>query len=304
MNKPIVTVVLATYNGARFLPEQLRSLAWQIRRPDRLVLRDDGSSDNSVELVRRWADSATIPLQIVTTGRRLGPAQSFLQALKAAEPADIFMFADQDDVWLPLKIERALGFVHWGLEAPPMLYASRLVVVSEQLQMTGVTPRPTELSFNSATCESVLTGCTMALNSNFRDSIIQAIPQHAAMHDWWLYLLATSSATLIFDDTPTVLYRQHSYNAVGAGAVGWARMRERVARFVGPDSTTRSRQLQEFLDLYGPRLQPPALSLLHQLLSARHSMAARLMAAFLAPIRRQSLASRISTRLALLTNRF
>ncbi len=304
MTQPIVTVVLATYNGARFLPEQLRSLACQTRRPDRLVLRDDGSSDDSVEVVRRWAESAAMPLQVVTTGQRLGPAQSFLQALKAAAPADIFMLADQDDVWLPLKIESALGFVLWGPEAPPMLYASRLVVVDEQLRMTGVTPRPTELSFNSAACESVLTGCTMALNSSFRERIVQAIPQHAAMHDWWLYLLATSSATLVFDDTPTVLYRQHAHNVVGAAASGWVRIRERVARFVGPNSRARSRQLQEFLDLHGPHLSPPTLSFLHQILSARHSLAARLKAALLAPVRRQSFASRLSTRFALLVNRF
>ena len=76
MSEPVVTVILATYNGERFLPEQLRSLERQTRRPDRVVLRDDGSSDRSVEVVRHWANVAELPLQIIT-GQRLGPAQSF-----------------------------------------------------------------------------------------------------------------------------------------------------------------------------------------------------------------------------------
>ena len=303
MSEPVVTVILATYNGERFLPEQLRSLERQTRRPDRIVLRDDGSSDCSVEVVRHWANAAELPLQIIT-GQRLGPAQSFLQALKAAEPADVFMFADQDDVWLPLKIERALGFIHWGPGAPPTLYASRLAVVNEQLRLIKLTRRPTELSFHSAVCESVLTGCTMAFNSVFREKIVHALPQHVAMHDWWLYLLATAAATLIFDDTPTVLYRQHTNNTIGSGAVGLARIRERIARFAGPDCTVRSRQLQELLDLHGPYLDPSASTLVRQLLAARHSLPARLGAALNAPLRRQSLASHLSTRFALLINRF
>lgn len=303
MSEPIVTVILATYNGERFLPEQLRSLERQTRRPDRVVLRDDGSSDRSIEVIRHWASTVALPLQVVT-GPRLGPAQSFLQALKVAEPADIFMFADQDDVWLPLKIERALGFVHWGPDAPPTLYASRLAVVSEQLHPIKLTPRPTELSFRSAVCESVLTGCTMAFNSVFRERVVHALPRHVVMHDWWLYLLATAAATLVFDETPTVLYRQHGNNAIGAGAVGLARLRERMVRFAGPNSAVRSRQLQELLDLHGSHLDPTASALLRQLLAARHSLPARLGAALTAPLRRQSFVSQLSTRFALLTNRF
>lgn len=303
MSEPVVAVILATYNGERFLPEQLRSLDRQTRRPDCVVLRDDGSSDCSVDIVRHWANAVALPLQIVS-GKRLGPAKSFLQALKEAESADIFMFADQDDVWLPLKIERALGFVHWGFAAPPTLYASRLAVVNERLRPIRLTQRPNELSFYSAVCENVLTGCTMALNSAFREKVVHALPQRIAMHDWWLYLLATTTATLVFDDTPTVLYRQHTNNAIGAGLVGLARVRERIAQFAGPDCAVRSCQLQELLDLHGPNLDPAASILVQQLLAARYSLSARLSAALNSPLRRQSLASQLTTRLALLFNRF
>lgn len=302
--RPIVTVILATYNGERYLPALLHSLLGQTCQPNRLVLRDDASSDASVDIVERWAFAADMPLQIVQ-GARLGPAQSFLQALEAAESADVYMFADQDDVWLPFKIERALGFLHSGPDAPPALYASQLAVVDAQLRFQNLTPCPRHLSFGSAACESLLAGCTMAFNDAFRECIIRGMPRQVAMHDWWLYLLATATATtLLFDATPTILYRQHGQNAVGVGAVGFAKLRERLARFVGPDSTVRSIQLQQLLQLYGAELDAPASALTHQLLAARQSLLARLRAALTAPIRRQTRGSALSTRLSLLTNRF
>lgn len=303
MSEAIVTVILATYNGERFLPEQLRSLERQTRRPDRIVLRDDGSSDQSTEMVVQWANSINLPLQIVS-GPRLGPARSFLQALQDAEPADVYMFSDQDDVWLPMKVERALGFIHWGANAPPILYASRLVVVDEQLRAIKLTPSPIGLTFSSAVCESVLTGCTMAFNAVFREKITRIVPHHAIMHDWWFYLLATAAATLVFDDTPTILYRQHGKNTIGAGSVGLAQILERIKRFAGPNSAVRSRQLQELLELHGPTIDPAASMLLRQLLAARHSLSTRFGVAFTAQLRRQSFVSQISTRLAILTNRF
>lgn len=305
MNRPIVTVVLATYNGERFLPEQLESLAVQSRRPDRLVLRDDGSTDHSVELVRAWADQRGVALQQVT-GPRLGPALSFLKALQAAEPADIFLFCDQDDVWQPYKIERALNLVPWGEGAAPTLCATRLEVVDEQLTPMRLSPLPNGLSFASATCESLLTGCTMAFNAAFRELLVRALPQNAAMHDWWCYLLATSAngAVLHFDPTPTVRYRQHGGNALGAGPIGGSALLARGLRFIGRDSAMRSRQLQEFAELQGPALAPQASAVLYQLLAAKHGLVPRLRAAFTAPIRRQTFLATLTTRLALLTNRF
>jgi glycosyltransferase involved in cell wall biosynthesis len=309
MNKlriyPIVTVVLATYNGERFLPEQLESLAAQSRRPDRLVLRDDGSIDHSVEIVRAWTHRYGVAFQQVT-GSRLGPARSFLRALQAAEPADIFLFCDQDDVWQPYKIERALDHLPWGDGVAPALCATRLEVVDEQLNLLRLSTLPKGLSFASATCESLLTGCTMAFNAAFRELLVRALPEHVAMHDWWCYLLATSAtgAALHFDSTPTVRYRQHGGNALGAGPIGWPALRARGLRFFRRDSNMRSRQLQEFAKLHGSDLAPDASGILSQLLAAKCGLVPRVRAAFKAPIRRQTLLATLTTRLALLTNRF
>ena len=304
-SRPIVSVILATYNGERFLSEQLESLTLQTRCPDRLVLRDDGSTDHSVELVRVWADRNGVALQQVT-GPRLGPTRSFLTALRVAEPADLYLFCDQDDVWQPCKIDRALNLVPWGDDVAPTLCATRLEVVDERLNPLRLSSLPTGLSFSSAACESLLTGCTMAFNATFRELVVRALPEQAQMHDWWCYLLSTGAngATLHFDPIPTVLYRQHGGNALGAGPVGWSALRARVLRFVGRNSAVRSRQLQEFAMLHGAGLTPEASEILCQLLAAKHGLIPRLRAVFTTPIRRQTAFATLTTRLALLTNRF
>jgi glycosyltransferase involved in cell wall biosynthesis len=293
---------LATFNGQLYLPELLQSLASQTCRPSKVVLRDDGSSDDSVEIVKRWATAENIPLQTLL-GERLGPAQSFLRALEAAEATDIYLFADQDDVWLPMKIERALGHIHYGTSAPPTLYASRLAVVDEQLHFIKFTQHPNELSFNSATCENVLTGCTMAFNSAFRSIILQKLPKQIAMHDWWLYLLATATATLLFDDTPTILYRQHSQNIVGIESTGLFNFQERINRF-RKNKSIRSNHLRELLSTHENMLNPRALELTNNLLNAQTKMSARFFTALTARIKRQTILSQVFTRFAILINRF
>lgn len=305
MNRPIVSVVLATYNGERFLPEQLASLAAQSRRPDRLVLRDDGSSDQSVALVQAWAAQQGVALQQVS-GPRLGPAHSFLTALEAAEPADIFFFCDQDDVWLPDKIARALALLPWGDGVAPTLCASRLEVVDAQLNPLRLSALPGNLSFASAVCESLLTGCTMAFNAVFRARLVRTLPQQLVMHDWWCYLLATGlqGAALQFDSAPTLRYRQHGANTLGAGPTGWAALRARLRRFMGRDSAMRSGQLQEFAQIHGLELTPQASALLAQLLMAKRGWGPRWRAALTAPLHRQSTLATLTTRLAVLTNRF
>jgi glycosyltransferase involved in cell wall biosynthesis len=303
---PIVTVVLATYQGAHFLPEQLESLSSQSRKPDRLVLRDDGSKDQSVEIVRRWAQVNRIDLQELT-GPRLGPSRSFLLALQLSKPADIFFFCDQDDVWFPQKIARALEILPFGEGAPATLLATRLEVVNEQLQHVRLSQLPKHLSFASASCESLLTGCTMAFNSSFRDQLVRCLPESAAMHDWWCYLLATGirGTNIRFDPLPTLQYRQHGRNALGAGPTGLAAAVARVRRFLGPQISIRSNQLREFREIHGSALTAEAVSLLEKLIPMnQQSLFARAKSAISAPIHRQTAFSSMVTRVSLFMDRF
>jgi len=304
MSKLVVCVILATYNGATYIDAQLASLQNQTHRPDLLVLRDDGSSDATVVLVREWTRMAHIELIEIPAIERLGPARSFLTALTATVPADIFLFCDQDDVWLPHKVESAVRILSQIDTAQPHLVATRLQVVDQDLQFMRLSPIPNYLSFGSAVCENVLTGCTMAFNSAFRNLLIRELPGQVEMHDWWCYLLASGAGSVTFDPAPSLMYRQHSTNAIGAGTRGWAKVHERMTAFAGQKSEVRSRQLREFARLHMNDLRPDAKALLGQLLAAKISIAARLIAVFSAPIRRQNILSQLTTRISLLANRF
>lgn len=304
MHKPLVTVLLATYNGSRYLPEQLRSLAEQHRRPDRLVVRDDGSRDSSIEIVKAWGIASRIEVQVVESHERLGPALSFLAAIRAAQPSDVYLFCDQDDFWLPEKIERAVVALAALSENTPHLHATRLHVVDEHLQPMRQSPVPHALSFASAACESVLTGCTMAFNSALAQLLRGEPPQFLVMHDWWCYLLASGTGRVTFDERPSLLYRQHGNNTLGAGPRGLHKLRAQLATFLGVKSTQRSRQLAELQRLHCDALSPAASKLLTQLTSGRQRPFERIGAALCAPIRRQSALSTLSTRISLLTNRF
>ena len=303
MTDPVVAVVMSTYNGARHLPAMLASLAGQHRRPDRLVLRDDGSHDGSAALVAQWAEREAVALQRVA-GPNLGAARSFLTAIAEAAPADITMLADQDDVWLPDKIARAVAHLAPFPASTPALYAARQHIVNENLSPIRDSPLPRHLSINSAVCENVLTGCTMAFNRSLADLLRQGIPARVPMHDWWIYLLAAATGTVLFDAQPTMLYRQHGENVIGAVPTGVAAGVARAKTLWRAPAQQRSDQLRALLHLHAGHLTPEARALVEMLARARISSRLRLRAGLGAPIVRQSPRDTATTRAMILLNRF
>lgn len=300
--RPHVAVLLATYNGAAHLDEFLDSLAAQSWRPDRLVLRDDGSSDDSVVRVSRWARSQGMRLQVLADGARLGPARAFLQILAEAGEADLYLFADQDDVWLPTKIERAVQ--HVGPALPPTLYASTLTVTDARLTPVSTTPVPTRLNLACALFENTLTGCTMAFNRALAEQLRRHPPSDPLMHDWWVYLVAAAIGQIRFDATPTVLYRQHDANTVGAGPRGWALLRQRLHRFVRAPDRRRAGQARDLIAGFAPAMDPAWVQRIGQLLAARSHPLARLWQALRFPVQRQTWRDRWATRWAIALGRF
>lgn len=301
---PHVSVVLCTFNGARFLSEQLDSLATQSVPPDRLVLRDDGSTDASVSIVRDWSRGRGIPLVHVSApAERLGPARSFLTALAAGGPARIHLLCDQDDVWLPTKIERAVRALA-PPSAVPRLYAARQQLVDSSLQPLGTSPSPGPLEFTSAIYESQLTGCTMAFDESLRLLLARHVPDHAQMHDWWIYLLASAVGRIHFDDSPTMLYRQHGQNAIGAGPTGFAALKSRLHRTVNAPGGLRSAQLREFRKTFDDLLDPAQRELIDTLTAPDRTCFQRWAAGLSVPISRRSWLSRIGTRLSIMRGRY
>jgi glycosyltransferase involved in cell wall biosynthesis len=226
---PRVVVLMSTYCGERFIAEQLESILSQLPVHGQICIRDDGSTDGTVAVIRANCD----PRISLTQGSNLGFGLSFLTLLSQAPAhADLVMFADQDDVWLPGKIDRA-----WQWLAPlknrPALYGSAQMLADVALRPLHATaPWARGPSLANALTENIITGCTAALNQPAVKLLQRAgVPHGVHFHDWWLYLVVSAFGTVVHDDEPTLLYRQHGGNQIGHG-IGWVGRQVGIVRFL------------------------------------------------------------------------
>jgi glycosyltransferase involved in cell wall biosynthesis len=252
---PRVTVLMSTYQGERFVRQQLHSILSQLPTQGQVVVRDDGSSDRTADEVAALQD----PRITLIRGANLGFGRSFLTLLAQVPPdVDMVMFSDQDDVWLPDKVDRAwqrLGEL--GNQAG--LYGSTQMLVDAVLQPLQPTPPwPRGPSLANALTENIITGCTAAINRPAVALLQRAgVPDGVHFHDWWLYLVVSAFGTVVYDSQPSLLYRQHGGNVIGHGA-GWFGRQRGVLRYLLRNDWAGilQRQVGAFLKHYGDALPP------------------------------------------------
>lgn len=221
-----VDVLLATFQGAPFLSAQLDSLLAQTFQGFRILVRDDGSSDGTRQMLRDWAAAHPGRMTILPDdGQRLRASGSFA-CLLGESRAPYVMFCDQDDVWLPDKIAVTLAAMRELERAhgrhTPALVNTDLKVVDSELRVTSESLwryqriHPERLRrLSRVLIQNFATGCTVMINRALADLALP-IPAEAMMHDWWLALVATRFGRACSLDQPTILYRQHDRNDIGA----------------------------------------------------------------------------------------
>lgn len=234
-----VAVLLATYNGAARLQEQLESYVAQKYLPALLLVSDDGSKDETCEIVTTFA-AANPGLEVrLISGPHRGAAQNFLNLLRACPDwIDVVALSDQDDVWLPDKLLRGLRAL---AEAPDqdqcLLYCGRSWECDETLgnrRLSRGLKRPA--TFRHALVQNVAGGNTMMLNRRALDLVQKASPaaRKLVVHDWWLYQIITGvGGQVIFDNAPLLLYRQHAGNLIGANRGLQAKKKRLLMLFSG-----------------------------------------------------------------------
>ena len=233
---PNVAILLSTFNGERYLHTQLDSFRRQSEPGWVLFWRDDGSSDGTVALMQDFAaEIGAERCHRVQTPGHLGVAGSFYALIAAAQPTGLpLAFSDQDDVWLPDKLARGLAALHAGRS--PALYCSRQILVDEALEAIGESaPFSRPPGFAAALTQNIATGCTVILDPAAASLVATSTPPQGPLHDWWSYLLITGvGGRVIADAEPTMLYRQHAANLVGAPSSN--RRRAMAALRRGPDA--------------------------------------------------------------------
>ncbi|GLV23527.1 glycosyl transferase family 2 [Sphingobium sp. TomMM35A] len=298
---PHVVVLLSTYNGAAYLQEQLESLRAQEGVLVHLHARDDGSTDDTCAILQRFPEVLGEPAEF-SSGPNLGVSASFLQLLRTAPDADYYAFCDQDDVWLPDKLARAVtALAH---EEGPALYCSNMTLVDADLGIIGVPSPHRDLRFEHLLFENFATGCTILLNPAARALINNCPPANGAimMHDWWCALIVSALGRVHYDPQPRILYRQHGGNVVGLDASWAAQKMKQISRLLRQRRAFYSihAQATECLRLFGARLSPRQRAWLDRLVNSKRSFPARLAYALSGPVIHRDLLGSVVVRCLIL----
>ena len=222
-----ISVALCTYNGSRFLPEQLASIAAQTRLPDEMVVCDDCSSDSTREIIREFARTAPFPVRFVSNSANLGSTKNFEKAIGLCT-GDLIALCDQDDIWLPEKLARQLAV----LESDPSLGGvfSDAELIDASSRPIGrrlwanflFTPRD-QIRFQSGHGANVLlkgnvvTGATLMFRASLRP-VLMPIPA-IWVHDVWIAWMLLVHSKLTFISEPLMQYRLHSGQQIGVEAL-------------------------------------------------------------------------------------
>ena len=226
-----VTILMSTYNGEKYLSEQIESIRMQTYADIELLVRDDGSSDPTLNIL---ADCENRGYLSWYSGPNLGPGKSFFDLVQNAPISEFYAFADQDDVWDKDKIEAAVKHLKDCDRNAPSMYCSEVRPVDRNLNILPVTykrPRP-KPAFGLALTECIAPGCTYVFNNKALEIFRRFRADYVDIHDWSLYRIITAfDGNVIFDEKAHISYRQHENNAIGFTDRGLKKWIGRINRF-------------------------------------------------------------------------
>ncbi len=271
MSAAHITILMATLNGARYLPAQLDSLVAQTHRNWSLMVSDDGSTDGTQDILRAFDKAHPGRVSQLLEGPRLGSAaQNFMSLLLHRDvPSGLVALADQDDVWLPQKLCRAVDHLARIAANQPAIYAAESILTDAHLHPlaktheTGASP-----CFRNALVQNLFAGHSTVLNAPALALVCLAgAPPNIAFHDWWLYqLIAGAGGHCLLDPVQTVLYRQHGANAFGA-ATGLSGAARRIGHLLRNDYGRWLAAHWQALHDVAPLLAPGARDLIRDLVN-------------------------------------
>lgn len=222
-----VDILIATYSGEDLIEDQLASVLKQSYNNIRLIIRDDGSTDGTEEIIKSYAEKYSDRIVVIEDNYgHLGAAQNFSKLLEYTD-ADYIMFCDQDDIWFHTKVEKTLNKMIeleniYG-KLKPILVHTDLIVVDQKLNILSESfwkyqhLNPKEKRLNSLLLQNNITGCTVMVNKALRD-LSATVPQEAMMHDQWCGLIASTFGIIDYLSEPTIFHITHDKNTIGVEA--------------------------------------------------------------------------------------
>ena len=260
-----VAIVMAAYNGEKYLTEQISSILSSYYQDFELYIYDDGSKDNTITMIRDFEKQYPDKVHVIQNKTNLGVTTNFLNALSATT-MDYIMFCDQDDFWLPNKISLTLKRMRHmeaqiGSDKPFAVFTDACIADQD---LNIIKPsffcsehlNPKKIDLPHILMENKLIGCTVMVNAALR-KVLQGnhLPTNAKYHDWWVALIAVSLGKIGFINESTLLYRQHGANVVGGtGFLSYVKKRLSALKEQKQAILALEQQAEEFLRLYGDML--------------------------------------------------
>ena len=213
-----VAVLMSTYNGEKYLEEQIDSILAQKNVKVDLIIRDDGSSDNTLKIIRHYADKYD-NVKFIDDNEHYGPSHSFMELLYNTDGYEYYSFADQDDVWKPQKINTAIQMLKGEKNVPCLYFSNQTIFMNDSERGLRFNKEPSH-SLSVVLYYNIPSGCTMILNSALRNECAKdsKIPNKfikLRMHDVWVHVIALLKGKVIYDSRSFINYRIHNSNTVG-----------------------------------------------------------------------------------------
>lgn len=251
-----ILVLLSTFNGEKYLHEQLESIFNQKNVHITLLIRDDGSSDETINIINKFNQQKNKIL--LYEGDNLGAKKSFLKLIQFSYNLkikfDYYAFSDQDDVWHEDKLSRAASKLVSLNKNIPLIYIGQTQMVDSELNLINTPQLNMNCSFGESLVTYLATGCTEVFNYKLLEVLVSNTPSFFHMHDTWVYQVCLAvGGRVFFDSKSFILYRQHDNNVLGGQVSFITKWKNRALQFLVKRKNDRSKAAESLLidfDLY------------------------------------------------------
>jgi len=276
-----VVVLMSTYNGEKYLQEQLYSIFRQTGVDIKLIIRDDGSTDNTVSIIYDFQAKFPNKIELII-GNNIGWRKSFFSLIKYAyltTKCDYYAFCDQDDIWLSEKLKESIFRIkEMPTIAGPRFYCSNLYYYKDEInfgKIIKVKPHPT---YKNCLVRNYATGCTIVYDYAMLQLLCKETPNILIAHDYWAYMVAVLCGQIYYDEESFILYRQHDNNQIGyrVGIIEVWKRRFNNLFNSAENKHFREKTAVELRRIFGDKMNKEALSAVNKVSDYRSSLSKRI----------------------------
>jgi len=267
-----VLVLLATYNGEKYLKEQLDSIFNQVGVNVKVLVRDDGSTDSTISILEEYHNKYNLEY---IKGNNVGAFQNFMKLIELADEYEYYAYSDQDDIWLKEKLIQAMNNIYKSSNIPSLYFSKSTAVDNNLNQLTDCNHANYEDadSFAMASIRNICQGSTCVFNNELMKLLKKTPLDYQVEHDWWTFLVCLSVGGRVYaDNNSYMLYRQHENNVLGAGSSFSSRLKRRGKLLISKRTHGRQKMCEIILNTYNDRLTNEARSVLTEIVNYRRSI--------------------------------